>query len=159
MKGAVIAKRNYPTYSKMMRRDLHELTTHEQEQIIKLVASGEHPVDAEIAEIVGVPTTAVTKFVESDAELVALRESAQHTIAQKLEQAAIDICLNSRVDIARVQMLKEMLPKLKPEVYGDEAAIVNKAKGIRRVALSMDDLPEVSSPAELAKLNSKSPLD
>ena len=56
-------------------------------------------------------------------------------------------------------MLKEMLPKLKPEVYGDEAAIVNKAKGIRRVALSMDDLPEVSSPAELPKLNSKSPLD
>ena len=157
MKGAAIAKRNYPTYSKMMRRDLHELTAHEQEQIIKLVASGEHPVDAEIAEIVGVPTTAVTKFVES--ELVALRESAQHTIAQKLEQAAIDICLNSRVDIARVQMLKEMLPKLKPEVYGDEAAIVNKAKGIRRVALSMDDLPEVSSPTELPKLNSKSPLD
>ena len=159
MKGAAIAKRNYPTYSKMMRRDLRELTTHEQEQIIKLVASGEHPVDAEIAEIVGVPTTAVTKFVESDAELVALRESAQHTIAQKLEQAAIDICLNSRVDIARVQMLKEMLPKLKPEVYGYEAAIVNKAKGIRRVALSMDDLPEVSSPTELPKLNSKSPLD
>lgn len=63
-------------------------------------------------------------------------------MAQRIEKSAVELALTGRNEIARQKQHEFLLKKLYPDKYGDDSALSNSAKGIRRVTIDLK-LPEV----------------
>lgn len=113
-----------------------------RDKVVCMLLSGEFPTDAEIARVAGVRPGYITHILKADPELAKLRREAELEMAQRIEKSAIELALTGRNEIARQKQHEFLLKKLYPDKYGDDAALSNSAKGIRRVTIDLK-LPEV----------------
>lgn len=119
-----------------------KITPEQRDKIIKLVLSGEHPSDADIARTVGgLYPSEVTALINSDPELALRRSESEREVAQSIENAAITLAVGGRNEIAKQKAQEFLLKKMLPDKYGDDA---NKSGGMapKRVVINLK-LPEV----------------
>ena len=128
--------------SELANPNLPAVPVEKREKIARLIISGEYPVDADIARIVDVPSSVVTRMIEHDPELAALRRQAEYDIAQRLEKSAIEMAMSSRNDMARQKQLEFLLKKMMPDKYGDNANM-NKSNQSNKRVLVVKELPTV----------------
>lgn len=137
----------------------NERVSNEQRALIaKMLISGEFPIDAVIARAAGVPTIIVTDMLKKDPELVKLRESAEREVAQMIEAAGVSLCLKSRNDMARANLIPKLLEKMMPEKYGDKQDGGGSGGGGKKIIINMT-LPEVKVDDDGIPIESKSPLE
>lgn len=113
-----------------------------RDKVVCMLLSGEFPTDAEIARVAGVRPGYITHILKADPELAKLRQEAELEMAQRIEKSAVELALTGRNEIARQKQHEFLLKKLYPDKYGDDSALSNSAKGIRRVTIDLK-LPEV----------------
>lgn len=113
-----------------------------RDKVVCMLLSGEFPTDAEIARVAGVRPGYITHILKADPELAKLRQEAEREMAQRIEKSAVELALTGRNEIARQKQHEFLLKKLYPDKYGDDSALSNSAKGIRRVTIDLK-LPEV----------------
>jgi hypothetical protein len=132
--GAVVPKteESLPVVSEQTRND-----------IIRMLASGEFPVDADIARACRVPVKVVQQLVKSDPELAELRRQAELEMAQLIEKAAVELAISGRNEIARQKSQEFLLKKLVPEKYGENAEQINPQNMQKRIIL-MPALPVIA---------------
>lgn len=129
------------------------------EQIVKMLVSGEFPIDAEIARAVDIPVKTIRELLKSDPKLAEMRRDSQIEMAQLIEQSAVNLATGGRNEIARQKAQEFMLKHLMPEKYGEDAEINRSAQSLKRVLL-IKQLPVVEvdeNGIPIAK--SKSPLE
>lgn len=113
-----------------------------RDKVVCMLLSGEFPTDADIARVAGVRPGYITHILKADPELAKLRQEAELEMAQRIEKSAVELALTGRNEIARQKQHEFLLKKLYPSKYGDDAALSNSAKGIRRVTIDLK-LPEI----------------
>ena len=128
-------------------------------KIARLLISGEHPVDSEIAEQCGVDTSVVEKLLSDDPELRELRRQAERRSAQLIERASVDLAINGKNQMARQKAQEFMLKHMMPEKYGDSVNAGKSAQSVKRIMI-VKELPVVDvdeNGIPIAK--SRSPLE
>lgn len=119
-----------------------KISQEKKDEIIRLVISGEHPSDAEIARRVGgLYPSEVTAIINADPELVLRRSESEREVAQNIENAAITLAVGGRNEIARQKAQEFLLKKMMPDKYGDDARTSGQG-GQKRVVINFN-LPEV----------------
>ena len=111
-------------------------------KIVRMLISGEFPVDAQIARECGVSVSVVKGMLDADPELRRLREESQEEMAQMIEQSAVNLAINGRNEIARQKSQEFLLKKLMPDKYGEDADDRRTLKTLKRIMLAKE-LPVV----------------
>ena len=130
-----------------------------KKKIVKMLVSGEWPVDAEIARACKVPVCVVKEMLEKDPELRRLRLESQEEMAQMIEKSAVNLAINGRNEIARQKSQEFLLKKLVPNKYGDDADDARMLKSFKRILLAKElpTIPVDENGIPIAQ--SKSPLE
>lgn len=130
-----------------------------RDKIIRMLVSGEFPVDADIAKECDVPVAVIEQLLKSDPELIECRRQSERQMAQLIEQSSARLAINGRNEIARQKAQEFMLKRLMPEKYGDDASVNKSSRSIKRI-LFVKSLPTVEvdeNGIPIAK--SRSPLE
>ena len=130
-----------------------------RDKIIRMLVSGEFPVDADIAKECDVPVAVIEQLLKSDPELIECRRQSERQMAQLIEQSSARLAINGRNEIARQKAQEFMLKRLMPEKYGDDASVNKSNRSIKRI-LFVKSLPTVEvdeNGIPIAK--SRSPLE
>lgn len=130
-----------------------------RDKIIRMLVSGEFPVDADIAKECDVSVAVIEQLLKSDPELIECRRQSERQMAQLIEQSSARLAINGRNEIARQKAQEFMLKRLMPEKYGDDASVNKSSRSIKRI-LFVKSLPTVEvdeNGIPIAK--SRSPLE
>lgn len=130
-----------------------------RDKIVRMLVSGEFPIDSEIAEACSVPVAVVEQLLKSDPELAEVRRQSERQMAQMIERSSVQLAIGGRNEIARQKAQEFMLKKLMPEKYGDDASESKSSRSLKRILL-VKELPTVDvddNGIPIAK--SKSPLE
>lgn len=130
-----------------------------RDKIVRMLVSGEFPIDSEIAEACNVPVAVVEQLLKSDPELAEARRQSERQMAQMIERSSVKLAIGGRNEIARQKAQEFMLKKLMPEKYGDDASESKSSRSLKRILL-VKELPTVDvddNGIPIAK--SKSPLE
>lgn len=130
-----------------------------RDKIVRMLVSGEFPIDSEIAEACNVPVAVVEQLLKSDPELAEARRQSERQMAQMIERSSVKLAIGGRNEIARQKAQEFMLKKLMPEKYGDDASESKSSRSLKRILL-VKELPTVEvddNGIPIAK--SKSPLE
>lgn len=130
-----------------------------RDKIVRMLVSGEFPIDSEIAEECNVPVAVVEQLLKSDPELAEARRQSERQMAQMIERSSVKLAIGGRNEIARQKAQEFMLKKLMPEKYGDDASESKSSRSLKRILL-VKELPTVDvddNGIPIAK--SKSPLE
>lgn len=130
-----------------------------RDKIIRMLVSGEFPVDADIAKECDVPVAVIEQLLKSDPELIECRRQSERQMAQLIEQSSARLAINGRNEIARQKAQEFMLKRLMPEKYGDDASVNKSSRSTKRI-LFVKSLPTVEvdeNGIPIAK--SRSPLE
>jgi hypothetical protein len=135
------------------------LPRDKRDKIIRMLVSGEFPVDADIAKECDVPVAVVEQLLKSDTELMECRRQSERQMAQLIEQSSARLAINGRNEIARQKAQEFMLKKLMPEKYGDDASVNKSSRSIKRI-LFVKSLPTVDVDENgIPVAHSRSPLE
>lgn len=130
-----------------------------RDKMVRMLVSGEFPIDSEIAEACNVPVAVVEQLLKSDPELAEVRRQSERQMAQMIERSSAQLAIGGRNEIARQKAQEFMLKKLMPEKYGDDASENKSNRSLKRILL-VKELPTVEvddNGIPIAK--SKSPLE
>ena len=130
-----------------------------RDKIVRMLVSGEFPIDSEIAEACNVPVAVVEQLLKSDPELAEVRRQSERQMAQMIERSSAQLAIGGRNEIARQKAQEFMLKKLMPEKYGDDASESKSSRSLKR-SLLVKERPTVDvddNGIPIAK--SKSPLE
>lgn len=128
--------------------------------------SGERPQLATIARVNGVSRDYVQRMLDNDPELMSSYKTSLCVTAEKIEKAAVDMCLDDGVNpIARGKLIEFMLPKMMPEKYGEQAGLLNgSGSGVKKIAINLvmpvievdqDGIPISKKEPEIINVESK----
>ena len=143
-----------------------------QRKIRATLLSGTQTKLSVIAKSNGVTVQYVRDMLNNDPELRASYETSLAQTAERIEEAAVSMCLDEDTNaIARQKMIEFMLPKLMPERYSEQAQIANSAGlGVKRIAVvatlpvikvDSDGIPiqeKSKDPTEIIDVKSTEPL-
>lgn len=130
-----------------------------RDKIVRMLVSGEFPIDSEIAEACNVPVAVVEQLLKSDPELAEVRRQSERQMAQMIERSSAQLAIGGRNEIARQKAQEFMLKKLMPEKYGDDASVNKSSRSIKRI-LFVKNLPTVEVDENgIPVAHSRSPLE
>lgn len=130
-----------------------------RDKIVRMLVSGEFPIDSEIAEACNVPVAVVEQLLKSDPELAEVRRQSERQMAQMIERSSAQLAIGGRNEIARQKAQEFMLKKLMPEKYGDDASESKSSRSLKRILL-VKELPTVEVDDNgIPVAKSKSPLE
>lgn len=130
-----------------------------RDKIVRMLVSGEFPIDSEIAEACSVPVAVVEQLLKSDPELAEVRRQSERQMAQMIERSSAQLAIGGRNEIARQKAQEFMLKKLMPEKYGDDASVNKSSRSIKRI-LFVKSLPTVEVDENgIPVAHSRSPLE
>lgn len=130
-----------------------------RDKIVRMLVSGEFPIDSEIAEACNVPVAVVEQLLKSDPELAEARRQSERQMAQMIERSSVKLAIGGRNEIARQKAQEFMLKKLMPEKYGDDASESKSSRSLKRILL-VKELPTVDVDDNgIPVAKSKSPLE
>ena len=130
-----------------------------RDKIVRMLVSGEFPIDSEIAEACNVPVAVVEQLLKSDPELAEARRQSERQMAQMIERSSVKLAIGGRNEIARQKAQEFMLKKLMPEKYGDDASVNKSSRSIKRI-LFVKSLPTVEVDENgIPVAHSRSPLE
>ena len=130
-----------------------------RDKIVRMLVSGEFPIDSEIAEACSVPVAVVEQLLKSDPELAEVRRQSERQMAQMIERSSAQLAIGGRNEIARQKAQEFMLKKLMPEKYGDDASVNKSSRSIKRI-LFVKSLPTVDVDENgIPVAHSRSPLE
>ena len=113
-----------------------------RDKMVRMLVSGEFPIDSEIAEACNVPVAVVEQLLKSDPELAEVRRQSERQMAQMIERSSAQLAIGGRNEIARQKAQEFMLKKLMPDKYGENANINDSARSMKRVIM-VRELPVI----------------
>lgn len=135
------------------------VTRDTRDKMVRMLVSGEFPIDSEIAEACNVPVAVVEQLLKSDPELAEVRRQSERQMAQMIERSSAQLAICGRNEIAMQKAQEFMLKKLMPEKYGDDASENKSSRSLKRILL-VKELPTVDVDDNgIPVAKSKSPLE
>ena len=138
-----------------------QISEETRQKIIRMLISGEFPVDSAIARACNVKPSVITRMLAKDPQLAEYRMDAEREIAQNIERSAIELAMSARNEMARQKGQEFLLKKMMPEKYGDNASFSSSGSGAKKIIVA-PVLPVMKVNADgmpIEEAKSESPLN
>lgn len=109
----------------------------QRERILKLLSGGFYPDLTAIAKIANTTRDAIEKSMKKDPAIERAYNSALMSQVDKIEQAAIDLAINGKNEVARQKSQEFLLKNLRASKYNEKLALAQSQSNAPRISVSL----------------------